>query len=121
MDLLNRLAEEKITEAINKGALENLPLQGQPLQLEDLSMVPESLRAGYILLKSNGFLPPVLALKKEIQSVEALLSRTECTDRRDEYARKLRMMRLHLGVLNQNLVDIEERYQSKLVSKLDRP
>ena len=46
-----RLAEERIKEAQRAGAFDNLPGKGKPLDLEDLSWVPEDLRIGYLVLK----------------------------------------------------------------------
>ena len=41
MYLIDKLAEEKITEAIGRGELDNLPGAGKPLHLDDDSLVPE--------------------------------------------------------------------------------
>lgn len=58
MEFISKLAEVKIQEAIRKEELENLPGKGKPLNLEDLSRVPEDLRVGYILLKNAGVIDP---------------------------------------------------------------
>jgi len=74
MEFLARIAEEKIREAIASGELENLPGKGRPLLPEDLSRVPEELRAAYIILKNAGVLPEELQLKKEILSLQKMLA-----------------------------------------------
>jgi hypothetical protein len=53
-----RIAEERIREAQQAGAFDNLPGKGKPLELEDLSWVPEELRIGYLVLKNAHVLPP---------------------------------------------------------------
>lgn len=73
MLLIDRLAEEKIANAIKRGELDDLPGMGKPLHLDDDPLVPEELRAGFRLLKNAGYLPPNLQLRKEIESVEALI------------------------------------------------
>jgi hypothetical protein len=57
MEILHRIAERRLEEAHAAGELDDYAGKGQPMQLDDLSRVPEELRAGYILLKSGGFLP----------------------------------------------------------------
>ncbi len=70
---IGRLAEAKILEAIEKGAFDKLPGRGRPLNLEDMSLVPDDLRVGYILLKNSGYLPEELELYKEITSLNRLI------------------------------------------------
>lgn len=68
-----KIIELKINEAMENGEFDNLPLKGQPLELEDLSNVPEELRMGFKVLKNAGILPEELQLKKEIFTIEELL------------------------------------------------
>lgn len=86
MNPLDRIAEQRIAEAIEAGLLENLPGRGKPLELEDLSRVPEDLRGGYLLLKGANVLPEEMALKKEILTLGDLLR--ACTG--EDEARGLR-------------------------------
>ncbi|EJD6402073.1 DUF1992 domain-containing protein, partial [Providencia rettgeri] len=60
MSVIDLWAERHIQEALNKGELSSLKGEGQPLQLEDDSLVPPELKAGYRLLKNSGYLPPEL-------------------------------------------------------------
>jgi len=68
-DIVAKIAEAKIQEAMGKGEFDNLPGKGKPLALEDSSMVPEEMRAAYVILKNAGYLPEELELKKEITSL----------------------------------------------------
>ncbi|MEL7564071.1 MAG: DnaJ family domain-containing protein [Dehalobacterium sp.] len=74
MDIISKLAEEKIREAMANGEFNNLSGQGKPLKIEDLSCIPEELRSGYIILKNSGILPEELDLKKEIISLKELIN-----------------------------------------------
>ncbi len=74
MDMFAILAENKIREAMLKGDFEDLPGQGEPLKIDDLSRVPEELRASYILLKNAGVLPEEMQLQKEIVNLQNLLN-----------------------------------------------
>lgn len=57
MWLLDQWAERHILDAQTKGEFDNLPGSGEPLTLDDDSLVPAELRAGYRLLKNAGCLP----------------------------------------------------------------
>ena len=52
MTAFDRLAEERIQEATERGLFRDLPAQGKPLDLEDLSALPDELRVSYVLLRS---------------------------------------------------------------------
>ena len=54
MSFLERLAEQKIRAALERGELDNLPLSGKPLPLEPRGLVPEDLSLAYKLLKDAG-------------------------------------------------------------------
>lgn len=97
MFIIDQLAEQKITEAIARGELDNLPGAGAPLELGDDGLVPEELRAGYRLLKNAGYLPADLELRREIASVEALLVQARSVEQRDSLSKRLRYLLLQLG------------------------
>jgi hypothetical protein len=78
MDILHTIAERRIEEAIAAGWLQDYAGKGEPIELEDLSRVPDELRAGYLLLKSNGFLPEEVELRKEVLALGDLVR--ACTD-----------------------------------------
>ena len=73
MDILAKIAEQRIREAIERGEFDNLPLHGKPIKLDDLAGVPEHLRMGYKILKNAGVLPAEVQLKKEIVTLKNLL------------------------------------------------
>ena len=62
--MLEFLAERKIAEAIASGELDNLPGEGQPLDLDDDALIPEELRLAYRILKNAGYVPPEVAVRK---------------------------------------------------------
>jgi len=67
------IVEERLARAEARGELRGLGGSGRPLQLDDVSLIPDELRAGYLLLKSNGFLPPELEARKEWLRLDDLL------------------------------------------------
>jgi hypothetical protein len=72
------IVEQRIEEAVRDGVFDDLPGRGRPLQLEDLSLVPDELRAGYILLRTHGYLPAELEARKEWLRLADLLA--ACVD-----------------------------------------
>ena len=44
--LVDKIAEQRIQAAFDNGNMDDLPGKGEPLQLDDDSMVPEQLRMG---------------------------------------------------------------------------
>jgi len=89
MDIVAIIAEGRIREAQERGELDNLPRKGQPLRLDDMSRIPEELRAGYIILKNAGILPEELELKKEIISLHQLVECCHEGEERNSLRKKL--------------------------------
>jgi hypothetical protein len=78
VDPFFHLVEQRLEEAERAGAFRGLPGAGRPLQLDDLSAVPAELRAGYLVLRNAGFVPPELEARKEWLRLEDLLA--ACAD-----------------------------------------
>lgn len=118
MWLIDQLADKHIIEAIDRGELDNLPGAGKPLQLDDDSLVPEELRAGYRLLKNAGFLPPEMTMRKEIATVEQLLAEATATTDKRELNKRMNFLFLQLNLSRKNSsVWYEDYYAKKLHDK----
>ena len=72
----DKLAEEKIREAIAAGEFDDLPGKGKPLNLDEYFAVDEEWRVGLSLLKNSGFLPQEMQLLKDIAELRESLERT---------------------------------------------
>jgi len=99
MDWMSRIAEERIREAIERGELSNLPGEGKPLQIEDLSHVPEDLRAAYLMLRNAGVVPEEVQLAKEAVTLADLLRMCRTDEERADIRKKLNEKRLRLRLL----------------------
>ena len=113
MLLVDQLAEKHISDAIDNGELDNLPGAGKPFQLEDDSMVPESLRAGYRLLKNAGFLPPEMKLRKQIVTLEQLLAEAYQPDEFAALSHRLQILINRLNAANGDCGIWQETYYAK--------
>lgn len=99
MDGFWRIAEEKIREAMKNGEFDNLPGFGKPLELEDLSRIPEELRLGYLLLKNAGYVREEAELRKELLTLEDLLRCCEDDEEKRELEKKRTEKQLRLAEL----------------------
>jgi hypothetical protein len=119
VSFLQRIAEQRILEAQRDGAFDNLPGKGKPLELEDLSWVPEDLRIGYHVLKNAHVLPPEVELLKDIHSLEDLLKHVEDEDERRSLAKSIQWKMIRLDMLKRRSFDLSavRTYSRKLVAK----
>ena len=122
MLLLERLAEAKIREAMERGEFDNLPHAGKSLPLDSSAFVPHDLKLAYKILKDNGFLPPEMELRKEILTLKDLLSTITDDDERYRLAREVNDRVLRLNLLLKRSFEHEDRqvYGRKLRNKMVR-
>ena len=117
---LERLAEERIRDAIQRGEFDNLPGRGKPLNLEDDRHIPDDLRLAYKVLRNAGCLPPELELKKEIRKAEELLSSMADEGERYRQLQKVTFLVMKLNEMRKGSVEWEEKqlYYGKIVEKV---
>jgi hypothetical protein len=116
---IQRVAEQRILEAQRAGAFDNLPGKGKPLELEDLSWVPEDLRISYHVLKNAHVLPPEVELLKDIHILEDLLKHVEDEGERSSLAKSIQWKMIRLDMLKRRSIDSNtlRMYGRKLVAK----
>jgi hypothetical protein len=117
--LFQRIAEQRILEAQRAGEFDNLPGRGKPLELEDLSWVPEDLRIGYHVLKNAHVLPAEVELLKDIHILEDLLKHVEDEGERSSLAKSIQWKMIRLDMLKRRSLDSNtlRMYGRKLVAK----
>lgn len=117
---LERIAEERIREAIQRGEFDNLPGSGKPLKLEDDRHIPDDLRLAYKVLKNADCLPPELELKKEIRTAEELLGLLKDEGEKYRQIKKVNYLIMKLNMMRKGSVQWEEqqRYYEKVVEKI---
>ncbi|WP_300883011.1 DnaJ family domain-containing protein [uncultured Desulfovibrio sp.] len=114
------IAEKRIEEAQARGEFDDLPGRGRPLELEDMSHVPEELRMAYKILRNAGCLPPELAERKEINRLVDLLEQCEDEQERVRQMQKLRFMIQRARMRYQRSIRIEQDdpYYARLLERL---
>lgn len=114
MNLLETLAEQRISEAVSRGELDGLPNEGRPLELDDDSMVPPSLRAAYRVLKNAGYLPEELELRREIHDAEELLRVARTEEEKATAGARLRLLLHRLGDARADSMMTQEAYYQRI-------
>jgi hypothetical protein len=115
-----KIVEQRIKEAMEKGEFDNLPGKGKPIPLEDDSHVPEDLRLAYKLLKNADCLPPELLEKKEILQMEDMLAKLPDEKERYKLIKTINFKIMKLNVTGKKSPLLEEKqiYYKKLVDKI---
>jgi hypothetical protein len=117
----DRIIEERIRRAQQKGEFENLEGTGKPLIFENDGHVAGELRLAYKILKNADCLPPEIELKNEIKCTEDLLSGMEDTAEKYRTLKKLNFLILKLNSIGNMPIDLEmpQKYSGKLVERLE--
>lgn len=120
MFCFQKIIEQRIKEAQERGEFDDLPGRGEPLKIEDDSHIPEDLRLAYKVLRNADCLPPELELKKEIRQMEDMLE--HIPDEREKYRqiKKINYKIMQLNMMRKKPLLLEETqlYYKKLVDKL---
>lgn len=91
--LFDILAEQRITDALRRGELDNLPGAGKPLVFDDELFVSPEQRMANKILRNAGFAPPEIALRREIAALRAEIAELEeGNERRQLLRRRLAML-----------------------------
>jgi hypothetical protein len=120
MWVLQKIAEQRIKEAMEEGQFDDLPGKGEPLVYEDDSRVPEELRLAYKVLKNANCVPPELSLKQDIRQMEDLLLSLKDEKEKYKQIKRLNFQILKLNMTRKGPVTFEENqhYYDRIVEKL---
>lgn len=78
MPIFEKIAENKIQEALERGDFDHLSNKGQPLNLDEYFATPEELRLAYSVLKSAKIIPAEIDLIREVGNLNRQIE--NCTD-----------------------------------------
>ncbi|GGJ08302.1 DnaJ family domain-containing protein [Paenibacillus hunanensis] len=120
--MLSWLADQMIEEAMKRGEFDDLPGKGKPLELEDLSHVPEELRSAYKLMKNANIMPEELTLRQEMLTLSDLIAACQQDEERLRLRNKLDEKTLRLNMLTAqkdwSSNSAYNRYESKIRQRL---
>jgi hypothetical protein len=119
--IMDKIADERIRKAIERGEFDDLPGRGKPLELEDDSHLPADLRVAYKILKNADCLPPEIQLRKEIRTTEDLLAGVQDTKEKYRQMKKLNYLIMKFNLSRNVSAVLEENqvYYEKVLEKLD--
>ena len=98
-----RIAEQKIQEALARGEFDNLPGAGQPINLDEYFRTPEPIRMAYSILKSARCVPEEIELMKDVRTLEEAVAAAADENAREGARRRLRDRRLLLAMALERL------------------
>jgi len=118
--IFDKIADERIREAIDRGEFDDLPGKGKPLKLEDDGHLPPDLRIAYKILKNADYLPPEIELRKEIRNTEALLEGIQDAQEKYRQLKKLNYLVMKLNMTRRVSAALEENqyYLEKVLEKV---
>ncbi|NSW85545.1 MAG: DUF1992 domain-containing protein [Syntrophobacteraceae bacterium] len=118
--IFDKIADERIREAIDRGEFDDLPGRGKPLKLEDDRHLPPDLRIAYKILKNADCLPPEIELRKEIRNTEALLEGIQDAQEKYRQLKKLNYLVMKLNMTRRVSAALEENqyYLEKVLDKV---
>ncbi len=119
MDVFAQIAERRIREAIENGVFARLAGSGRPLALDDDAWVPHDLRLAYRVLKNAGYVPPEVELRREVVSLEDLISTIDDDRERIRAIRSLNYKLLQLAEMRGRAVlsAVTAAYEDRLFSR----
>lgn len=122
MRAFERLAEQRILEAIKRGEFENLPGAGEPLPADCAPLVPDAMWLSFKILKNAGCVPPEIEERKEICRLEELLVDLEEEAERVRAQTRLSLLRTRIEMNRpRGAVGLTKpRYQDGLAARLSR-
>jgi hypothetical protein len=120
MIFFERIAENRIREAIEAGEFDNLQGRGQPLKFEDDSHIPLELRMAYKILKNADCLPPELELRREVVTLQDLVASMEDEAEKLKQMRRLNFLMMKLSMIRPVSAQVLEHdlYTPKILERL---
>jgi len=116
MFIFQKIAEDKIRDAIERGEFNHLEGMGKPLEAEDNTWIAPELRLAYKIMKNANLLPPEIETLKEIERLEELLPRIDDENKKYCYIRKMNLLVTKFNLMRNTSVSLEKKqyYLNKL-------
>ncbi|MDD2966730.1 MAG: DUF1992 domain-containing protein [Desulfovibrionaceae bacterium] len=118
--IISMIAEQRIAEAQQQGAFDNLAGAGKPLQLEDDSAIPEDLRMAYKVLKNSGYVPEEIAQRKEISNLMDMLEKESDEQQKIGQMRRMQylLLQMRLRCRRSFALEQEDPYYQQILERL---
>jgi len=104
MSYFQRIAEQRIREAIERGEFDNLELAGKPLDHKDYFNAPPELRAGYHILRNAGVVPEEVDLLNSIHRLTGHIRSALTSDEKERLTREKVLLQTRLDVIREQRI-----------------
>jgi hypothetical protein len=94
----DRIVEDIIREAQERGEFDNLPGKGKPIDLNEYFETPEEVRVAYSVLKNAGMTSREVDLLKEVAELKRALAAVRDEKKKQEIEKQIREKQLEFGV-----------------------
>ena len=118
-----KIVEERIRVAQQKGQFDNLDGRGKPLPRDVIGdTVPEDLRLSYRILKNADCVPPEVELQHAIRRTEDLLAGMSETRAKYGILKKINYLIIKLNTMRQGRVELEvpQHYAERMVTRMEK-
>jgi hypothetical protein len=96
MEIFTWIAEERITEAFKEGKFDDLPGQGQPIDLSDDDHIPPDMRLIFRIMKNAEITPKEVSLRNEINKLKQEIKTITVAEERAKLQKELQWLYLKL-------------------------
>jgi uncharacterized protein (UPF0128 family) len=96
---LDKIVEEMIKKAQERGEFDNLPGKGKPVDLTDYFEMPEDVRVAQSMLKNAGMAPREVDLLKEIAKLRQLLARIVDEKKKAEIQKQIQEKQIEFSLM----------------------
>jgi hypothetical protein len=95
---LDKIVEEMIKKAQERGEFDNLPGQGKPIDLSEYFEMPEEIRVAQSVLKNAGFSSPEVELLKEMAQLRQVLAETKDEKKQAELRKQIQEKQIEFSL-----------------------
>src|SRR5512141_1972017 len=96
---LDKIVEEMIKKAQERGEFDNLPGKGKPVDLTEYFEMPEDVRVAQSMLKNAGMAPREVDLLKEIAQLRQLLARVVDEKKKAEIQKQIQEKQIEFNLM----------------------
>ena len=95
----DKIVEELIKQAQERGEFDNLPGKGKPIDLSEYFEMPEDVRVAQSLLKNSGFKSREVELLNEIAQLRQILLAVTDQKKKDEIQKQIQEKKVEFSLM----------------------
>ena len=95
----DKIVEELIKKAQERGEFDNLPGKGKPIDLTEYFEMPEDIRVAQSVLKNAGMTSPEVSLLKEIAELRQILGAVVDEEKKDDIKKRIQEKQIEFNLM----------------------